>query len=335
MVTTMSSGVRVTGQLKTALLETALGLALLGMLAGCDSMLLAPTSSTIRVTSSSQVVPIGGSTQIQAQVIESAGTPVQNGTTVRFTTDLGEVQPVEAETRNGVATVTFLAGTISGVAQIRATSGGAGPADDGGALASNVVQIVVGAAAVDTVILGANPSSVPSTGGTVELLATVVSVAGQLLGGVPVTFVTSQGQLSAPVVVTDDAGQARTQLTTTQNATVTASAGAVTSGAATVTVLAPAPVATATIVAADNGVTVGVGHQWTFTAQVTACAGAPQPTTYAWDFGDGIGATNNSNVTSHVYGASTANTARIVRVTITLSDGSELVASTEILIGAI
>jgi hypothetical protein len=330
MVTNMSSDVRV-----TRLLETTLGLALLVGLTACDSTLLAPTSSTIRVTAASQVVPVGGSTQIQAQVVEQAGTPVQNGTTVRFTTDLGQMDPVEAETRNGVATATFLAGSLSGVAQIRATSGAASPADDGGTLASNVVQIVVGAAAVDAVTLGANPASVPSTGGTVELLATVASAAGQLLSGIPVTFVSSQGQLSSSVVVTDGSGQARTQLTTAQNANVTATAGAVTSSVATVTVLAPAPVATATIVAADNGVTVGIGHQWTFTAQVTAGAGAPQPTTYEWDFGDGIGATNNSNVTSHVYGASTANTGRIVRVTITLSDGSQIVASTEILIGAI
>jgi len=319
----------------TGLLKTGLGLSLLVGLTACDSTLLAPTSSTIRVTAAAQVVPVGGSTQIQAQVLEEAGTPVQNGTTVRFTTDLGTMDPVEAETRNGVATATFLAGTISGVAQIRASSGGATPADDGGTLASDVVQVVVGAAAVDTVILGANPSSVPSTGGTVELLATVVSATGQLLAGIPVTFVTNQGQLSASVVATDDTGQARTQLTTSQTATITATAGAVTSGAATVTVLSPTPVATATIVAADNGVTVGVGHQWTFTAQVTAGAGAPQPTTYQWDFGDGIGITNNSNVTSHVYGASTANTGRIVSVTITLDDGSQIVASTEILIGAI
>lgn len=323
------------GRFQSGWLEAALGLALLVGVAGCDSTLLAPTSSTIRVTAAAQVVPIGGSTQVQAQILEQAGTPVQNGTTVRFTTDLGTMDPVEAETRNGVATATFLAGTISGVAQIRATSGGATAADDGGTLASNVVQIVVGAAAVDSVILGANPSSVPSTGGTVELLASVVSAAGQLLAGIPVTFVTNQGQLSAAVVVTDDAGQARTNLTTSQTATVTATAGAVTSSAATVTALAPTPVATATIVAADNGVTAGVGHQWTFTAQVTAGTGAPQPTTYEWDFGDGIGTTNNSNVTSHVYGPSTANTGRIVKVTITLSDGSQIVASTEILIGAI
>lgn len=318
----------------TRLLKTVLGLALVGVLPACDSTLLAPTDSTISVTAASQVVPIGGSTQVQALVIEQAGTPVQNGTAVRFFTDLGQMQPVEAETLNGVATATFLAGSVSGVAQIRATSGGAAGAE-GGDLASNVVQIVVGAAAVDTVILGANPASVPATGGTVELLATVTSVAGQLLSGIPVTFVATQGQLSTPVVTTDASGQARTQLTTTQDAGVTATAGAVTSSVATVTVLDPAPVVTATIVAADNGVTVGIGHQWTFTAQVTGGAGAPQATTFEWDFGDGIGTTTNGNVTSHVYGASTASTRRIVSLTITLSNGQQVVATTEILIGAI
>ena len=39
----------------------------------------------------------------RAFVAEAGGTPVQNGTTVRFTTNLGRVDPVEAQTRNGMA----------------------------------------------------------------------------------------------------------------------------------------------------------------------------------------------------------------------------------------
>ena len=57
-----------------------------GTLAACDKApLLAPTNSTISVSATTRTLPLGGSTEISAYVIESAGTPVQNGTTVRFT----------------------------------------------------------------------------------------------------------------------------------------------------------------------------------------------------------------------------------------------------------
>jgi len=305
---------------------------LLGGVACDKAQLLAPTNSTVTLTAAAQVVPVAGSTQVTAFVLESGGTPVQNGTTVRFSTNLGRVEPTEAQTTNGYATATYLAGAESGVADVRAVSGAAGATTGD---ASNVVQILVGAAAVDTVILGANPSSVPATGGTVTLLATVTGAAGQGLGGVTVTFVTTAGQLSSSVATTDGSGQARTMLTTSAAASVTASAGTKTSATASVTVQAVILPVTATLGAVADAVVSGVGHRWTFTANVTAGAGAPQPSSFEWTFGDGTGVTTNGNTTAHVYGPSTENTARIVRVTITLSDGSTILATTEILIGDI
>src|ERR1700752_1733863 len=65
----------------------------------CDKVpLLAPTASTITVTASTRVLAVGGSTEVQAFVIESSGTPVQNGTTVRFTATLGTLIPIESQT---------------------------------------------------------------------------------------------------------------------------------------------------------------------------------------------------------------------------------------------
>ena len=94
---------------------------------GCDKVpLLAPTSSTITVSAPAQVLASGGSAEITAYVLEQSGTPVQNGTTVRFSSTLGRVEPVEAQTTNGLATTMFFADGSSGVAEIRATSGAAG-----------------------------------------------------------------------------------------------------------------------------------------------------------------------------------------------------------------
>src|SRR5688572_14162287 len=69
----------------------------------CDkAQLLAPTQSTITVSAPTRVLPSGGSTEVTAFVMEQSGTPVHNGTTVRFTSTLGRVDPGEAQTRNGL-----------------------------------------------------------------------------------------------------------------------------------------------------------------------------------------------------------------------------------------
>src|SRR3979490_3043794 len=60
--------------------------------------LLAPTGSNISLTPSATSLPLGGTTDIIAQVIEAAGTPPHSGTQITFTTNLGTIQPSQAET---------------------------------------------------------------------------------------------------------------------------------------------------------------------------------------------------------------------------------------------
>jgi hypothetical protein len=203
------------------------------LVAGCDkSPLLAPTQSTITVSAGSRELPSTGTTQITAVVTEQAGTAAQDGTTVRFSTTLGVLDPMQSQTRNGAAVTTFFAANSSGVARIRAISGLA----SGGETESNLVEITVGAAAVNTVTLRANPASVGPPGGTVELIAAVVSEGGQPLQNILVTFSTDQGTLSNPNAFTNASGEASTQLTTTQQAVVSATAGTKTSSNVTVAV---------------------------------------------------------------------------------------------------
>jgi len=207
--------------------------------AACDKVpLLAPSGSTINLSASTKVLPVNGSTGLTAFVTESGGTPVQNGTTVRFTTTLGSVQPVETQTVNGIAVALFQAGPSSGVAEIHALSGNAGGSGSTSgtgtgttSTAQNVVTITIGSAAVNTVTLRANPGSIGPGGGSVELVATVVGESGNGLQSIPVTFNADQGVLSAQTVPTDVNGEARTLLTTGQKTTVTATAGTKTSTA--------------------------------------------------------------------------------------------------------
>jgi adhesin/invasin len=309
----------------------------------CDTVpLTAPTGSALTVTAASSFVPTGGTTEVTAFVAEEGGNVVQNGTSVRFTTNLGRMEPAEAQTRNGVAVSTFIAGDASGVADVVATSGGigAGSSGSGGGnggsttTASNKVTITVGAAGVETVILAANPGSVPNDGGTVELLATVSGANGRSVPGVLVTFAASDGQLGSATAITDANGLARTTLTTNRTATVTASAGGKTSAAVTVTRRDPPSVATATITATGATPVDGLGQSFTFTANVVVTPPDTSilATRFEWVFGDGTSATTNGPSTTHVY-TTGAGTIRIASVRIQLTNGQTIEASTEILLG--
>lgn len=302
-----------------------LSLGSLAMLAviSCDRVpLLAPTQSTITIDAASRVVETGGSTSVTAMVIESSGTPVQNGTVVRFTTSLGRLDPVEAQTRNGVATTTFFAGNDSGVAEVKATSGSAGGAstttpssgNTGNGTttptttttSSNVVQIAVGAGAVDTVTLRANPSSVSTNGGTVTLIATVVGAGGRLLSNVPVGFSATRGTLSSSSAVTDAQGEARVTLATNGDTDITAVAGTKNATAKITGQPGPSVTLACAVGATTNCANVNQGQSVVFTAQRGSTTS--NIASAVLDFGDGssqsLGTLASSVTVPHVYNQS-------------------------------
>lgn len=227
-----------TRPLRRASLVIVFGAAALAASA-CDKMpLVAPTGTVITLFANNTVLPIDGSIEITAVAIEAGsapstgtgtgtgtgtstsagataaqGTPVHNGTVLTFTTTLGRIEPQEARTHNGQATVRLFAGGASGVATVRAFSGGA---------ASNELKLNVGAAAAKTVFVSSTPQTLSSAGGTAQISARVVDVNGTSLPGVPVTFTADNGTLSTSTAVTDANGVAITSLTTTRETKVTA-----------------------------------------------------------------------------------------------------------------
>jgi hypothetical protein len=292
--------------------------------AGCEKVpLLAPTGSTITLTSSTPVLSANGRAQVVAQLIEAAGTPPHSGTHVTFTTSLGVIQPADAETDvNGRAVVTFLAGNNNGTAIITASSGAATTGTGNG------LRIAVGSAAVGRVAVNANPTTVPAIGGSSSITATVLDVNGNPLTSTPVQFSTTAGALSAAIVPTDANGIAATILVTSQQATVTASVGATApaqtgGGNSSSSSSAPPPSAPTSPGTASGSVTVvvtnaptlvitpptnppSVGLPATFTFAVTAATSngsAVRDLTISW--GDGqtqsLGAVNGNAVVSHVY----------------------------------
>ena len=312
----------------------------------CDRVpLLAPTNSTVTLDAGSRVVETGGSTSLSAMVIEQSGTPVQNGTVVRFTTTLGRLDPAEAQTRNGVATTTFFAGNDSGVAEVRATSGGAGgssttttPPSNGGTTPptttttttnSNVVLISVGSAAVDTVTVRANPSSVStSSGATVSVIATVVGVSGRLLPNIPVSFSASRGTLSATTAATDAQGEARVTLNTNGDTDISVAAG--TKTATTKITGVPGPAVSLTCsVGSGTCATATVGQAVVFTAQ--RAQGSGNVTSAVLDFGDNssvnLGTLSGPATIPHTYTQPGTYTARL-----TGTDGNESSSSVQVVL---
>jgi hypothetical protein len=267
--------------------------ACLGILvAACDKVpLLAPQSSTITLSTNSSVIQANGTADIRATVLEQSGTPVHNGTTVTFTTNLGTLSATEARTTNGVATVQFVGNGQSGTAQITAISGGA--------TTTAPLELRVGAGAAGRVNVNANPSSVPSTGGTTRVTATVSDASGNPLGGVPVTFSTTAGTFSATVVNTDATGSATTTLSTNREASVTATAGGTTSTAAVIgTTARPTASITVTGTPVEGAVT-------TLSVTVTAGTngGAIQNVVVAYGDGssDNLGSASGTFSVQHVY----------------------------------
>src|SRR5581483_9342743 len=158
---------------------------------GCEKVpLLAPSGSTITLTAPVNALPVNGTAQIVAQVIEPSGTPPHSGTQVTFTTTLGSIQPANVETdANGIATATFNAGGANGTATITAISGGTS------ASGNAAIKIAIGTAAVGSVRLGANPTILPPTGGTTALTAQVFDINGNALPNAQVFFSTTAGTL--------------------------------------------------------------------------------------------------------------------------------------------
>lgn len=279
--------------------------------AACEKVALtAPTGSTITIALSSTSVPINGSVDVIATVLESSGTAAHNGTKVSFIGSFGRFEPADATTQGGVATVKFI-GTSSGTTKITAISGSA-KAESG--------DLKVGGAAAGSVAMRSEPASLPQGGGTVQILATVRDSSGNLLPGAPVNFTTTQGNLGSTAGLTDANGEARVSLTTTRDADVTAT---VISGVAATTTVRIISAPSVTIALASTTATpgVGVGTNFTITPGAAGTTGTSIQNVTV-NFGDGsavrtLGPISGATNITHTY-----QTAGNFNVTATVTDAT-------------
>jgi mucin-2 len=304
----------------------AAAIAFLLFVSACDKVpLLAPTGSVISLFPAATNVPVNGSIEIVVTVIENgtaatptttpgtttpgttttggttttpattttsstragAGTPVQNGTLVSFTTTLGTIEPREARTQNGEVRVKFTAQGQSGLATITAYSGGA---------SGKLENLKIGSAAAERVLVSATPQTLGPAGGAATISARVEDASGAGVAGVPVTFTSDAGSLSASSATTDASGVATVTLNTSRQSKVTANVAGKT---ADVTV-GLNPRTGITLTGPTTPVSAGVPA--TFTVAVGSTANVRDVTI---DFGDGsrrsLGAISGSTTINHTY----------------------------------
>jgi adhesin/invasin len=313
---------------------------------GCQRVpLLAPTGSSITLTATTTALSANGTATIIGQIIEAAGTPPHSGTHVTFTTTLGRIEPSEASTDiNGRVTTTFIAGGSNGTATISALSGGATTGADG------ALKIFVGTAAVANVNVSASPNPVPALGGSTTVTARVLDVNGNPLVATPVSFTTTAGTLSSSVALTEANGAATSILTTSTQATVTASVGAQGSSSTTtppaggttpassgqssgtvIVTVAGSP--TVTITAPTTPLSAGVAAPFTFVVTPAAANASPiRSVTVNW--GDGqpvqdLGTITGSTTVSHTYRSSGS---YAITATVVDSFGTTVLSSTSVVV---
>ena len=252
-----------------------LALLLAGSVLGCDKVpLTSPTGSTVTITVSNTSIPIQGTTQVLAAVIELGGTAVHDGTMVTFSGSFGNFSPNEAPTVAGVARTVFT-GTGSGTAKIGAFSGLAKATE---------VEVKVGGAAAGSIAMRSEPATLPQGGGSTQIVAIVRDGSGNPLPIAPVNFTSDQGNLSATAAVTDANGEARVTLSTNRDTIVTANVIGTVTAITTVRIINAPSV---TIALASSATPAAIGVTTNFIVTPVAVAGGTSIQNVTVNWGDG------------------------------------------------
>jgi hypothetical protein len=290
-------------------------LVMAGLISGCDKMaLLAPSGTAITfqfpagtgtgAAATGPSVALNSTISITATVIEqggtstgtgaaatstSAGTPVQNGTAVSFTTTLGTIQPSTATTVNGQVTVQFVTGSTSGTAGITAFSGAAHAS-------LNVTVGNTGAVPRTTLLLAA-PATAPAVSTPATFTVTPTAATGAYITDATINFgdggTLDLGPISAATSVAHLYAKAGTF---TVSASATDSTNATAAAVATIVV---APLSS-TVSASPTNVTLASGLSILFTVANSPTGASIDH--YEWDFGDGSTTSSTGSTQNHAYG---------------------------------
>jgi hypothetical protein len=303
--------------MKYSLRLLLLSLAVLLPLAGCDKASpVAPEGTTLTLSASPAEISSANGTSIITVVARKAnGQPVTPGTEVRFSTTLGTIDPVVETDRSGVAEATLRGDGRLGTAHVTASTG---------AVRTDPMDVIIGTPARN-ISLQATPTTLPSTGGRVTLLALVRDARGLPLANQGVNFTTQLGTLASRggLVQTDANGQARDTLTLNEqdlgnnqssvavSANVAGGDGALVSDDFSIQIQTDRPIAAFTYERGTTNLDVLFQNDST---------GGGGDLTFSWNFGDGASGTGPS--IHHTYAAADTYTV-ILTVTSTSSGLSD------------
>jgi PKD repeat protein len=295
---------------------------------GCDKASpVAPTGSILAISASPSRIALNGTSTITVIGRKPDGNPLNPGTEIQMSATLGSITSIVTTNSSGTATATYQSNGLFGTAKITASigtsSGGGTMTSDSGSssgVATASIDVQVGNAA-KTIVLQPTPTSLPTSGGSVMLLAIIRDENGQPLANQGVNFTTDLGTLASKgnTITTNSSGVARDTLKlSAADLSNNASAvmvsvlsigadGAAVTQTATIHIQGDRPVASFTF---DKG---GTDLEVQFIDTSTSQGAL----TYSWNFGDGASSTQSSP--SHLYAAAGTYT-----VVLTVTDASGL-----------
>jgi plastocyanin len=270
----------------------------------------APDGSILYVSANPPSIPSGGSQSIITVIgYEATGIPLSNGTVIYFACDIGSIDD-KAITHDGKTNATFISDSRSGTAHVSVTSGNC----------KGNIEILVGSAALASLSIGAIPAVLPHEGGSSTITVVAFDKYGNTLSDIPVVFSTTAGTLKSggSALYTDIKGQVQDILTTSKEATVTATSGTI-NASTKIEIEAANKPPTAAFVYSPLSPT--VGEKVYFNASESADSDGVI-VSYEWDFGDG--SSGSGQKASHSFAKEGSYKVTLV---VTDDDGAKGVAS--------
>ncbi|MBF0413598.1 MAG: Ig-like domain-containing protein [Desulfamplus sp.] len=184
-------------------------------------------SITLTTTPAPPIIPVNSSLSIRAEIKDTLGNPVPQGTSVEFKTDKGTFQKTTVKTldSSGVIIVPLMSDSTPGYAHVTVSSGG---------VSQSILVTFTGLnPAVGTITLTADKTSIPADGlSTALITAEIKDVDGKAVpSGTAVAFSTTFGTfLASSSATTDMSGKVTAVLvssTTPGSAVVSVSSGGI------------------------------------------------------------------------------------------------------------
>lgn len=274
----------------------------------------ATEGATLIISSDKAYLKTGGDqAKITIVGFNAEGEAIHDHTQVILQATLGQLNPVEVELMNGRATVDFISGSQSGVAQVTARSGNV-------EATPNPLEITIGSAALETLSISASPSAFNEGGGRSQIKVFAFDASGNLLSDIPVILSTTAGTFDrgGGIYMTNIQGMVEDYLQTSQTATVTAASGdKVTEVEVVVEEEVENQLPTASFVYSPTSPV--SGQQVRFNGSLSSDPDG-QISSYAWDFGDGYG--GQGIIATHPYNLPAGVTSRTFVVVLRVTDDS-------------